>query len=84
MWQNQLTEKEAENKRIKEFMYRDTTNVQHEMYGYTGNSWSHRNSNKGLRKNLEAIPRKHSADSLQPTATGGTSHIVWKILRSAT
>jgi hypothetical protein len=34
-----------------------------------------------LRKNLEAISRKHSADSLQQTAIPGTSHIVWKVLQ---
>jgi hypothetical protein len=32
--------------KIQEFMYRDATNVEPEMYGYTGNNWSHRNSNK--------------------------------------
>jgi hypothetical protein len=31
---------------------------------------------KSLRKNLEAIPRKHSTDSLQKTAILGTSHII--------
>jgi hypothetical protein len=30
---------------------------------------------RGLRKNLEAIPGKHSIDSLQKTAVLGTSHI---------
>jgi hypothetical protein len=30
---------------------------------------------KGLRKNLEAIPGKHSIDSLQKTAILGTLHI---------
>jgi hypothetical protein len=35
---------------------------------------------KGLRKNLEAIPGKHSIDSLQKTAILGTSHIIWKVL----
>jgi hypothetical protein len=29
---------------------------------------------KGLRKNLEATPGKHSVDSLQKTAVLGTSH----------
>ena len=29
---------------------------------------------KGLKKNLEAIPGKHSIDSLPTTATLGTSH----------
>ena len=33
-----------------------------------------------LRKNLEAVPGKHSIDSLQNTATLGTSHIIRKVL----
>jgi len=28
--------------KLQEFMYRDKTNVEHEMYDYTGNKWSHR------------------------------------------
>ena len=36
---------------------------------------------KGLRKNLEAIPRKLSIDSLQKTAVLGTSHIIRKVLQ---
>jgi len=39
---------------------------------------------KGLRKNLEAIPGKHSIDSLQKTAILGTSHIIWKLLQCET
>ena len=70
--------------KIKEFMYRDVTNVEHEMYDYTGNKWKHQNSNKRFKKNLEAIPRKHSVDLLQMTATMGTSHIKWKVLQSET
>jgi hypothetical protein len=34
---------------------------------------------KGLRKNLEATPGKHSIDSLQQTAVLGTSHIMRKL-----
>jgi hypothetical protein len=34
-----------------------------------------------LKKNLEAIPGKHSIDSLQKTAVLGTSHIIRKVLR---
>jgi hypothetical protein len=30
-------------------MYRDTVNVEPEMYGYTGNNWSHWNSNGKLK-----------------------------------
>jgi hypothetical protein len=39
---------------------------------------------KGLKKNLEAIPRKHSVDSPQKTAVLGTSHIIRKVLQSET
>jgi hypothetical protein len=39
---------------------------------------------KILRKNLEAIPGKHSIDSLQLTAILGTSHIIWKVLQCET
>ena len=36
---------------------------------------------KSLRKNLEAVPGKHSIDSLQKTAILGTSHIIRKVLQ---
>jgi hypothetical protein len=39
---------------------------------------------KRLRRNLEAIPGKHSIDSLQQTAVLGTSHIIWKVLQCET
>jgi hypothetical protein len=39
---------------------------------------------RGLKKNLEAIPGKHSIDSLQKTAIFGTSHIIQKVLQSET
>jgi hypothetical protein len=39
-------------------MYRDTTNVEPEMYDYTGNNWSHWNGNEKLKENLEVIPGK--------------------------
>jgi hypothetical protein len=39
---------------------------------------------KSLRKNLEAIPGKHSTDSFQKTAILGTSHIIWKVLQCET
>jgi hypothetical protein len=63
-------------------MYRDTTNVEPEMYDYTSYNWSHWNSNEKLKeKNLEAVPGKHSIDSLQKTAILGTSHIIRKVLQ---
>jgi hypothetical protein len=39
---------------------------------------------KGLRKHLEAIPGKHSIDSLQKTAVLGASHVIRKVLQSET
>ena len=57
-------------------MYRDTANVEPEMYDYTSNNWSHWNSNENL-----AVPGKHSIDSLQKTAILGTSHIIRKVLQ---
>ena len=39
---------------------------------------------KALEKRLEAIPGKHSVDSLQQTAVLGTSHIIREVLQSET
>ena len=39
---------------------------------------------RSLRKNLEAVPGKHSIDSLQKTAILGTSHIIQKVLQCET
>jgi hypothetical protein len=39
---------------------------------------------KVLRKNVEAIPGKHSIDLLQKTAILGASHIIHKVQKSAT
>jgi hypothetical protein len=36
---------------------------------------------RSLRKNLEAVPGKHSIDSLQKTAIFGTSHTMRKVLQ---
>ena len=36
---------------------------------------------RSLKENLEAVPGKHSIDSLQKTAILGTSHIIRKVLQ---
>ena len=64
-------------------MYRDATNVEHEMYDYTVIIGATRTV-KSLKKNLEVIPGKRSVDSVQKTAVLGTSHIIQKILQSET
>ena len=44
--------------KIREFMYRDTTNVEPEMYDYTSNNWSHWNSNEKLKEKFGICTRK--------------------------
>ena len=44
--------------KIQEFMYRDTTNVEPEMYDCTSNNWSHWNSNKKLKEKFGNCTRK--------------------------
>jgi hypothetical protein len=65
-------------------MYRDTTKVEPEMYDYTIIIGATGILTRSLRKNLEAIPGKHSIDSLQKAAIRGTSHIIRKVLQCET
>jgi hypothetical protein len=44
--------------KIQEFVYRDTANVEPEMYGYAGNSWSHWNSSEKLKETSGSCTRK--------------------------
>jgi hypothetical protein len=65
-------------------MHSGKTNVQYEIYEYTGTNWSHWNTDKGLKKNLETIPGKYAIDSFQKTAILETSHIIRKVLEPET
>jgi hypothetical protein len=62
MWQYQQQKWHAEGSRkepkVQEFMYRDTMNVEHEMYNYTGSNWSHWNSNKRFKEKFGSHTRK--------------------------
>ena len=44
--------------KIQEFMYRDTMNVEPEMYDYTSNNRSYLNSNKKLKEKFGNCTRK--------------------------
>jgi hypothetical protein len=44
--------------KIQGFMYRDTSNVEPEMYVYTSNNWSHWNSNGKLKEKFGSCTRK--------------------------
>jgi hypothetical protein len=54
-----VVQKEAETKfKIQEFTYRDTTNVEPEMYDYTSKNWSHWNSNEKLKEKFGNCTRR--------------------------
>jgi hypothetical protein len=44
--------------KIQEFWYRDTTNVEPEMYDYTSYNWSHWISNEKLKEKCGSYTRK--------------------------
>ena len=67
--------------KIQQFMYRDTANVEPEMYYCTLITGATGIVTRSLRKNLEAVPGEHSIDSLQKTAVLGTSHVIRKVLQ---
>jgi len=64
-------------------MYRDKTNVEHEMY-HIDKIRAAGLVTKGLENNLKTILGKRSIDSLQKTSVLGTSHILWKVVQTET
>jgi hypothetical protein len=79
MWQYPQRELSCKRKRkevkVQEFRYRDTTNVEPEMYDYTSYNWSHWNSNEELKEKPGSYTRKTfdrftTADSF----TGNITH----------
>ena len=46
------------NHPVQEFMYRDTANVEPEMYDRTINNWSHWDSNEKLKEKFGSCTRK--------------------------
>ena len=50
--------KKGKETKIQEFKYRDRTNVEHEMYDYTGNKWSRPHSNKWFKEKFGNHNRK--------------------------
>ena len=67
--------------KILEFMYRDTTNVEPEMYDYTSNNWIHWNSKEKLKEKFGSGTRKTVDRFTTKTAILGTSHIIRKVLQ---
>jgi hypothetical protein len=73
-----VVQKETEKVKIQEFMYRDKTNVEPEMYDYTFNNWSHWKSNVKHKEKFGSCTKK-TFDRF--TKKLGTSHIIWKLLQ---
>jgi hypothetical protein len=65
-------------------MYRDTTDVECAMYGYTRGNWSHRNGNKRFKEKFRSQTGKTFNRFIANTAVLGTSHIIRKVLQSET
>ena len=53
-----VVEKEAETIKLQEFVYRDTKNVEPEMYDCTSNNWSHQYRNEKLKEKFGNYTRK--------------------------
>jgi hypothetical protein len=85
MWQYPQTEMSCKRMRkiakMQEFGYRDTTNVEPKIYFIPVTNGATGILTKSLRKHLEAMPRKHSIDSLQKTALYRTPHIIRRVLQ---
>jgi hypothetical protein len=61
--------------KIQEFMYRDTANVEPEMCGYTGNDWSHWNSNEKLKEKFGTCTGKTlDGFTTKDSCTWNTTH----------
>ena len=50
--QKYFTKGSGKEVKIQEFVYRDATNVEPEMYDCTSNNWSHWNSNEKLKEKI--------------------------------
>jgi hypothetical protein len=73
--------------KIQEFMYRDKTNVEHEMCDYTGNNWSHWNGNEKLKETCGRYTRKTfdrftTKDSYSWNSTHNTESTAVRSLKS--
>jgi len=67
-----VTQDESQNKLNTRDLYEDKMNVRYEMYDYTGNNWSHRNSNRSF-KNI----RSHTSKTFIRFSTKNI--FTWKI-----
>jgi hypothetical protein len=72
-----VTRKKQQETKVQEFMYRDTTDVEHEIYDYTRGNWSHRNGNRRFKEKFTSRIRK----TFNTFATNDSC--TWNITRNA-
>jgi hypothetical protein len=69
-----------ETEKMQYSMYRNKTEMEHELYVDAGSNynynWSHWNNNKSFIEKWETVPGKYSADALQKTDIPGTSNVI--------
>ena len=53
-----LCKRKRKEVKIQQFVYRDATNVEPEMYDCTSNNWSHWNSNEKLKEKFGNYTKK--------------------------
>ena len=56
--------------------------MEHELYDYIGNKWSHRNRNRRFKENFGNPKRKTLIRFYRKTLVLGTSHMTRKVLQS--
>ena len=62
-------------------MYRDTANVEPEMYDHTSKNWSHWDSNEKLKNKSGSCTRKTLHRFTIKIAILGTSQVIRKVLQ---
>ena len=86
MWQFQRTIVLGKTKQtnIQEFTCYDTASVEHEVYGHTGNNWSHRNRNRRFKEKFGSHARRTFDRFSAKTDVLGTARIIRKVLQCET
>jgi hypothetical protein len=71
-----VMQKEVEKKlKIQQFRYRDTANVEPEMYDYTSYNWSHWNSNEKLKdKSVSYTGKTFNRITIADSCTWNITH----------
>ena len=63
-------------------MYRDTANVEPEMYDHTSNNWSHWGSKEKLKEKFESCTRKTlNRFTTKDSYTWNITHTIRKVLQ---